>query len=107
MFESVFWGFLLRLGQGAIEASLMLVVGVVVAGVFRRMVGPAGTRRLFGSGVRGLFRGWLAGMLLPVRSLGVIPVARELRRCGVPGGTVLAFVLAAPLLNPRYPCRTP
>ncbi|MDY3556941.1 permease [Gemmata sp. JC717] len=100
MIESTFWGFLLRCGQGAVEAALTLLVGVVVAGVFRRMLGPAGTRRLFGSGFKGLFRGWLAGMLLPVCSLGVIPVAREMRRAGVPGGTVLAFVLAAPLLNP-------
>jgi uncharacterized membrane protein YraQ (UPF0718 family) len=93
-------GFFVRFAQVGIEASLTLVVGVFTAAVFRRMVGPAGTRRLFGSGVRGLLTGWLAGMLLPVCSLGVIPVARELRRAGVPGGTVLAFVLAAPLLNP-------
>lgn len=98
--ETVFWAFVLRFGQAAIEASLTLVIGAVVAGVLRRMVGPAGTRRLFGRGWKGLFRGWLAGMLLPVCSLGVIPVAREMRRAGVPGGTVLAFVLAAPLLNP-------
>ncbi len=96
----MFWAFALRLGQAAIEASLTLVIGAVVAGVLRRMVGPAGTRKLFGRGAKGLFRGWLAGMLLPVCSLGVIPVAREMRRAGVPGGTVLAFVLAAPLLNP-------
>jgi uncharacterized membrane protein YraQ (UPF0718 family) len=93
-------GILLRFGQLVIEVSLTLIVGVVVAGVFRRMVGPAGTRHLFGSGFKGLFRGWLAGVLLPVCSLGVIPVAREMRRVGVPGGTVLSFVLAAPLLNP-------
>ena len=68
------------------------------------------TRRLFGRGVRGAVRGWAIGMVLPVCSLGVIPVARELRRGGVPGGTVLAFVLTAPLLNPisflygRMPC---
>ncbi|MCU0704922.1 MAG: permease, partial [Fimbriiglobus sp.] len=93
-------GFAVRFAQVGIEASLTLVVGVFTAAIFRRMVGPAGTRRLFGSGVRGLMTGWLAGMLLPVCSLGVIPVARELRRAGVPGGTVLAFVLAAPLLNP-------
>jgi hypothetical protein len=97
---TIFWGFLLRFGQVAIEASLTLLIGAVVAGILRRMVGPAGTRRLFGSGASGLFRGWAAGMLLPVCSLGVIPVAREMRRAGVPGGTVLAFVLAAPLLNP-------
>ncbi len=98
--SGIFWGFVLRFGQAVIEASLTLVIGVLVAGILRRMVGSAGTRRLFGAGWKGLFRGWLAGMLLPVCSLGVIPVAREMRRSGVPGGTVLAFVLAAPLLNP-------
>lgn len=93
-------GFLVRFAQVGIEAAPTLVIGVFTAGIFRRMVGPAGTRRLFGSGVRGLLTGWLAGKLLPVCALGVIPVARELRRSGVPGGTVLSFVLAAPLLNP-------
>ncbi|MCS7044891.1 MAG: permease, partial [Gemmataceae bacterium] len=96
----LFWGFVLRLGQAVLEAALTLLVGLLVAGVLRRMVGPAGTRKLFGRGLSGLLRGWLAGMLLPVCSLGVIPVARELRRAGVPGGTILAFVLTAPLLNP-------
>lgn len=94
------FGFIQRLGQVFLESALTLLVGVVTAGVFRRMLGAEGTRRLFGRGWKGLLRGWVAGMLLPVCSLGVIPVARELRRAGVPGGTVLAFVLAAPLLNP-------
>jgi uncharacterized membrane protein YraQ (UPF0718 family) len=94
------WAFALRFCQAGMDAALTLVIGVVTAGILRRMVGPAGTRKLFGTGFRGLASGWLAGMLLPVCSLGVIPVAREMRRSGVPGGTVLAFVLAAPLLNP-------
>jgi len=98
--DTIFWSFVLRFGQAGLEASLTLVIGVITAGVLRRMLTPAGTRKLFGSGVRGLVSGWLAGMLLPVCSLGVIPVAREMRRSGVPGGTVLAFLLAAPLLNP-------
>lgn len=98
--DEIAWGFGTRFGQGLLEAGLTLLVGVVVAGVFRRMVGSAGVRRLFGGGLRGLFRGWLVGMLLPVCSIGVIPVAREFRRAGVPGGTVLAFALTAPLLNP-------
>jgi uncharacterized protein len=98
--NTIFWSFLVRFGQAWIDASLTLMIGVLTAAILRRMVGSAGTRRLFGGGARGLLSGWLAGMLLPVCSLGVIPVARELRRVGVPGGTVLAFVLAAPLLNP-------
>jgi uncharacterized membrane protein YraQ (UPF0718 family) len=39
-------------------------------------------------------------MLLPVCSLGVIPVAREMRRAGVSGGAILAFAMTAPLFNP-------
>jgi uncharacterized membrane protein YraQ (UPF0718 family) len=38
--------------------------------------------------------------MLPVRSLGVIPIAREMRRAGVSSGTILAFVLAAPQIDP-------
>ncbi|MCS6865333.1 MAG: permease [Gemmataceae bacterium] len=94
-------GVAVRTGQALIEATPTLLCGFLVAGILRRMVGAAGVRRAFGTGGwRGVVRGWAFGMLLPVCSLGVIPVARELRRCGVADGTVLAFVLAAPLLNP-------
>lgn len=97
----IFWSVLLRTGQTAIEASSTLVVGFFVAAVMRVMLGAEGTRRLFGGeGLSGLFRAWVIGSLLPVCSLGVIPVAREMRRAGVPSATILAFVLAAPQLNP-------
>ena len=39
-------------------------------------------------------------MMLPVCSIGVIPVAYELRRAGLRGGAILAFALTAPLFNP-------
>ncbi|QJW97048.1 permease [Frigoriglobus tundricola] len=101
MIEGAFWGVLLRAGEIAVEASTTLFCGLVVAGIMRRMLGADGTRRLFGgAGGKGLFRAWAVGMLLPVCSLGVIPIAREMRRAGVPSGTVLAFVLAAPHINP-------
>ena len=97
----IFWSVLLRTGQTAIEASSTLLVGFFVAAVMRRMLGAEGTRKLFGGeGLKGLFRAWIIGSLLPVCSLGVIPVAREMRRAGVPAATILAFVLAAPQLNP-------
>jgi uncharacterized membrane protein YraQ (UPF0718 family) len=101
MFSSLFWSVLVRTGQIAAESSTTLLCGLLVAGVMRRMIGAEGTRRLFGgSGWNGLFRAWAVGTLLPVCSLGVIPIARELRRAGVPSGTILAFVLAAPHINP-------
>lgn len=97
----VIWSVLLRTAQAAVESSSTLAVGFFVAAVLRVMLGADGTRRLFGgTGVGGLLRAWAIGSLLPVCSLGVIPVAREMRRAGVPGATVLAFVLAAPQLNP-------
>lgn len=98
---TLFWAVLLRTGQIAIEASTTLLCGLLVAGVLRKMLGSDGTRRLFGGkGWGGLMRAWAVGTLLPVCSLGVIPIARELRRAGVSSGTVLAFVLAAPHINP-------
>jgi uncharacterized membrane protein YraQ (UPF0718 family) len=101
MIAAFWWGFVLRTAQAFVEASPTLLCGLLVAGIMRRMVGPAATRRLFGGlGWKGLIRAWGLGMVLPVCSLGVIPVARELRRAGVSGGTILAFVLVAPLLNP-------
>lgn len=97
----ILWSVLLRIGQTAVEASSTLFVGFFVAAVMRRMLGPESTRNLFGGeGLKGLFRAWVIGSLLPVCSLGVIPVAREMRRAGVPTATILAFVLAAPQLNP-------
>jgi len=99
--DTVFSGILVRTGQIAIESSSTLVIGIFVAAVMKRMLGSEGTRRLFGGeGLKGLFRAWLIGSLLPVCSLGVIPVAREMKRAGVPPATILAFVLAAPQLNP-------
>jgi len=97
----ILWSVLLRIGQTAVEASSTLFVGFFVAAVMRRMLGPESTRKLFGGeGLKGLFRAWVIGSLLPVCSLGVIPVAREMRRAGVPASTILAFILAAPQLNP-------
>ncbi len=97
----IVWCIVLRTGQTLIEASSTIVVGLIVAAVFERMIGSEGTRRLFGgAGLKGLFRAWVIGTLLPVCSLGVIPVICQMRRAGVPPATILAFVLAAPQLNP-------
>src|ERR1700757_2193813 len=101
MLLTLFWSVVLRTGQVAVESSMTLLCGLLVAGVMRRMLGAEGTRRLFGGpGWKGLFRAWAVGTVLPVCSLGVIPIAREMRRAGVPSGTILAFVLAAPHINP-------
>ncbi|MFM8252445.1 MAG: permease [Planctomycetota bacterium] len=99
--DSLFWGAVLRFAQALVQATPTILIGLIVAGVFRRLLGHAGTRRLFGDNTwRSLPQAWAVGMLLPVCSLGVIPVVREMRRAGVSGGAVLAFGLTAPLFNP-------
>ena len=91
----------LRLSEVIIYSSVWIVIGCFIAAIFRRMLGPDKVRRIFANDTRwGLAVGWLIGMLLPVCSLGVIPVVRELHRAGVNRGTIVAFGLTAPLFNP-------
>ncbi|MCA9228922.1 MAG: permease, partial [Planctomycetales bacterium] len=99
--ECLLWGAVLRFFQALVQASPTILIGLIVAGVLHRLLGHAGTRRLFGNNSwRSLPQAWAVGMLLPVCSLGVIPVVREMRRAGVSGGAILAFGLTAPLFNP-------
>lgn len=101
MAEMMFWGFATRFTVSLIQASPFILVGFAVAAVLRRFFGYEQTRKLFGEGKRSaLFRAWVIGMLLPVCSLGAIPVIREMRRAGIRGGTILAFAMSGPLFNP-------
>jgi uncharacterized protein len=101
MLEMTLWGALLRFLQALVQAAPTILVGLLVVGLFRRLLGAEKTRSLFGHGTwRSLPQAWLIGMLLPVCSLGVIPVMREMRRTGLSGGTIVAFGLTAPLFNP-------
>ncbi len=101
MIEYILWGFALRFVQCLLEAAPFILAGLFIAAIFQRFFGSAETRRLFGEGTRAaLFRAWVIGMLLPVCSLGVIPVARQLKKSGLAGGTIIAFAMSAPLFNP-------
>jgi uncharacterized protein len=101
MTQAIFWGAVLRFSQAFIQSTPTILVGLAVAAIFRRLLGHENTRRLFGCGTwREVPQAWLIGMLLPICSLGVIPVAREMRRARIAGGTILAFAMTAPLFNP-------
>jgi uncharacterized protein len=100
-FDTMIWSALQRMVETIASAAPYLVVGLVFAGILRGIVGPARLRSLLDAGPwRGPFRAWALGTLLPVCALGALPVARELRRARIPSGTVLTFLLAAPLFNP-------
>ena len=95
------WGFAVRSIISLVQASPFILAGFAVAAVLRRFFGYEATRQLFGEGTRSaLLRAWLIGMLLPVCSLGVLPVIREMRRAGIRGGTIMAFAMSGPLFNP-------
>jgi len=94
-------GGLIRMLDGAIEAAPTLVVGLLIAAILRYYFGTAGTRELFGGeSLRSLPQSWLIGMLLPVCSIGVLPILMEMRRARVKAGALSAFALSAPLFNP-------
>ena len=100
-FNTTLWSGVLRIAYAMVAAAPFLVAGVFAAGFLRGMVGAERTRKILGVGHwSGPFRAWGLGVLLPICSLGALPVARELRRAGIPSGTVLSFVLVAPVLNP-------
>ena len=93
--------FLLRFLQAGVAASAYVLCGLLLAGLFRVLIGDRRLRAfLEGDSVSGPIRAWALGLLLPVCSLGVLPVVRELLRAGVNRRTVFAFLLAAPLFHP-------
>lgn len=94
-------GGLIRIAQGLIAAAPTLLVGLLIAAILRYYLGRDGTRRLFGGdSLRALPQSWLVGMLLPVCSIGVLPILIQMRRSGVKPGAMSAFALSAPLFNP-------
>lgn len=92
---------LIRMAQGLAMSAPTLLVGLLVAGVFRFYMKPAQLRQFFGGeSIASLPVSWLIGMLLPVCSIGVLPILREMHRAKVRPGAMTAFALSAPLFNP-------
>lgn len=99
--NSMIWGAVLRVSQAAVTASPFILTGLFIAGILKWLMGHEKTRKLFGGGTgRSLITAWLIGMLLPVCSLGVVPLIRQMKKSSITGGTILAFALSAPLFNP-------
>lgn len=84
-----------------LEASPTILGGVVVAAWFQTRATPERVTNIFrGEGIHGVFRTVLVAMTLPVCSIGVLPVLRELRKLGLPTSKLITLGLVAPLLNP-------
>ncbi len=99
--EVIVFGGLVRALQALASATPTILIGLFIASILRYYVGHEGTRRLFGGeSLRSLPQSWLIGMLLPVCSIGVLPILREMKRAGVRAGSITAFAVSAPLFNP-------
>ncbi len=92
---------LIRMAQGLAMCAPTLLVGLLIAAVFRYYLTPAQLRKLFGGeSLAALPISWLIGMLLPVCSIGVLPVLIQMHRARIRPGAMTAFALSAPLFNP-------
>ena len=100
-FNKAMVGGFIRVVEAGVSAAPTLLVGLLIAAVFRYYLGREGTRRLFGGdSLRSLPQSWAVGMLLPVCSIGVLPILFEMRRSRIKPGAMSAFALSAPLFNP-------
>ncbi len=84
-----------------LEAAPFLLLGSLLSAILAVYVGDGALaglsrRSLSAQIAAGLF----AGLLLPTCDCGVVPVTRRLLKKGVPPGAAIAFMLAAPVVNP-------
>lgn len=84
-----------------IEAAPFLLLGSVASGLIAEFVGADDIARLFPRGkVSSALAGSVLGIAFPVCECGVVPVVRRLYRKGLPVSAGIAFLLAAPVINP-------
>lgn len=84
-----------------LEAFPFLLFGVLISSWLQVYVTPERLLSILPrSVVPSVFLGASAGLFFPVCECGNVPVARRLILKGVPLSTVMAFLLAAPVLNP-------
>jgi uncharacterized membrane protein YraQ (UPF0718 family) len=78
-----------------------LAVGALLSGAIEVLVPPERLiKRVPKSLIGGLSLGIAAGVALPTCECGVVPIVRRLIRKGVPAHIAIAYMLAAPVLNP-------
>lgn len=85
----------------ALEAMPFLALGALLSAVIEVFVSPARLARVIPRHLGGrIALGISAGLVVPTCECGVVPVARRLLAKDVPGSTVVAYLLSAPILNP-------
>ncbi len=84
-----------------IEAAPFLLLGSLASGLIAEFVSSEEISRFFPRGrMGGALAGAMMGMVFPVCECGVVPVTRRLYQKGLPTSAGIAFLLAAPVVNP-------
>ncbi len=84
-----------------IEAVPFLLLGTLASGFVEVYVNQDSIRKFTpASPILGAIMGSLMGMFFPVCECGVVPLTRRLFRKGLPIPAGIAFLLAAPVINP-------
>jgi len=82
-------------------ASVWLVASFILAGLLHNVLSPDKLQRMLGNTkISSFIKVTLSGMLLPMCSCGVIPLALGLYYSGAYLGPTLAFMTATPIINP-------
>lgn len=93
-------GFLLIFTSMTIEALPFLLIGSMAAAIVEVYVHPEKLSKLFRRPLIGTLAAAGGGLIFPVCECGIVPVAARFARKGVPVSATIAFMLAAPVLNP-------
>ncbi len=84
-----------------IEAAPFLLLGTMASGLVEVYLSPQAIRRWMPKGaLTGVLAGSALGLLFPVCECGTVPLTRRLLRKGLPLPIGIAFLLAAPVMNP-------
>lgn len=79
------------------DASLYMLVGILVGGLLKVFLSPASIARHLGCGrFSSVFKAALFGIPLPLCSCGVLPAAAALKKQGANNGATTAFLISTP-----------
>lgn len=80
-----------------VDSALLLIIGLLLAGLIRLVLTEARMQRLLAGNPRtAVFKAALFGVPLPLCSCSVLPVALQLRKSGLGKGGTTSFLIATP-----------
>jgi uncharacterized protein len=79
-----------------------LLLGFIIAGLLEVLISPSTMTAWLGteSSMRGIFMGWMAGLIIPGGPYLLFPIAANLLNTGAAVGPVIALITAKTLVSP-------